>query len=165
MIDYTRWRDQQLQGLSCVFNQPPVLAQERVMLDFVLGQPCDQWRWFGTHNSFKDLVAQLVTLTDSAQAPGVIVFGMVLECARLSQFRQRIHSLIDQVDFAYVAVNRYTIIHNDMAMDLPDSMEQSLDLIMTSIDPRFRRLATFDQVDGAHMVAAHGMDCYGLCKL
>ena len=53
--------------------------------------------------------------------------------------------------------------HN-IDFELPDSMEQSLDLIMEYCDPRFKRLHTFDKIDGNHMAYAHPMDCYGLCK-
>jgi hypothetical protein len=61
-------------------------------------------------------------------------------------------------------VNRYTFSCHDLPFELPDLIEHSLDKIVNYCDPKFQRLHTFPEVDGNHMVAAHPLDCYGLCK-
>ena len=77
----------------------------------------------------------------------------------------KIREITQDVSYAYVAINRYEITLHDLDFELPNSIEDSLDTVMKYCDTQFERLHTFDQVDGNHMVAAHPMDCYGLCKL
>jgi hypothetical protein len=75
-----------------------------------------------------------------------------------------ITQLTANCNHAYVAINRYEVVQHDLNIELPDSIDSSLDAIMQYCDPKFKRLHIFDQVDGNHMVQAHPMDCYGLCK-
>lgn len=96
--------------------------------------------------------------------PGVIVFGPILDNLTTGQLVRRVQELTQGMDWAYVAVNRYEVTQHDMPFDLPDSIEDSLDLIMQQANPKFQRLYTYSAVDGEHMVAAHPMDCYTLCK-
>jgi hypothetical protein len=95
----------------------------------------------------------------------VIVFGTVLHQLTTSLLVNKIRKLTQDFDYAYVGINRYEIIAHDLDFELPDSIADSLDLVMNYCDPKFCRLHRFDQVDGNHMVAAHPMDCYRLCKL
>ena len=163
MIDNNRWRDQQLSGFN-LSTQHAVLAQEQVMLDFVMQYPGIAWKWMGNHTNFKSICSQYISIADTA-AQGIIIFGQTLGRTTTAQLVNRLTQLLKNFDYAYVGINRYEVFKHDLDIDLPDSIEESLDKIMHCCNARFQRLHTFDQVDGNHMVAAHPMDCYGLCKL
>ena len=163
MVDHDRWRDQQLAGFSSTtYND--ILAQEKVMLDFVKSHKNVCWKWLGNNTKFKTICQQEFCI-DDAHAQGVIVFGKVLNQLTTKTLIARVKDLVQGFDYAYVAVNRYEIVLHNIDLALPDRIEDSLDTIMKHCDTRFNRLHTFDQVDGNHMVGAHAMDCYGLCKL
>lgn len=161
MINHNRWRDQQLSGFSSIFKQPVLLEQESRMLEFVQSCPAVVWRWIAPITGFRAICQEHVQL---GSGPGVIVFGPILDNLTTGQLVRRVQELTQGMDWAYVAVNRYEVTQHDMPFDLPDSIEDSLDLIMQQANPKFQRLYTYSAVDGEHMVAAHPMDCYTLCK-
>jgi hypothetical protein len=163
MINHDRWRDQQLGGFVGVTTNA-ILAQEQVMLNFVKIQGPVNWKWLGNNTEFKNICQQQIAISDN-DARGVIFFGKRLDHLTTTELINLVTKIIQDFDYAYVAINRYEVIRHDFELELPDSIEASLDAIMKQCDPRFIRLHTFEHVDGNHLVAAHPMDCYGLCKL
>jgi len=134
------------------------------MLDFLLQHPDVRWKWSSGHNSFYNICDQKVTLSDSDYT-GVILFGARLFGKSSGELVEYIRDQIKNVDYAYVGINRYTILGgHDIDIPLPDDIGESIDCIMHYCNPKFKRLHRFKDVDGNHMVAAHPMDCYGLCK-
>jgi hypothetical protein len=163
MVDHDRWRDQQLAGFLGTTDRD-ILAQEKVMLDFVKSHKDICWKWLGNNTNFKTICQQEFCIDDS-NAQGVIVFGKQLHQMTTKNLITKLREIIQGFEYAYVAVNRYEVISHDFDLELPDTIEGSLDAVMKHCDSRFNRLYTFAQVDGNHMVAAHPMDCYGLCRL
>jgi len=162
MIDYDRWRDQQIFGFN-LLAKDVVLAQEQVMLNFVMKYNNIAWKWMGDNTNFKSICGQYINISDDAQ--GIIIFGQSIGRTTTQSLINRLTTLLKNFDYAYVGINRYELVKHDLDFNLPDSIEESLDKIMHYCDTRFQRLHTFKQVDGNHMVLAHPMDCYGLCKL
>lgn len=163
MIDHNRWRDQQLKGFKGITDSF-ILSQEKIMLDFVTQFKDVAWRWHGNNTNFKNICQQLITV-DSSNCQGVIIFGKSLNQVSTNSLVHKVTTLIKDFDYAYVAINRYEVLTHDLNFELPDRIEDAIDVIIQYCDPRFKRLHTFNEVDGNHMVAAHPMDCYGLCKL
>lgn len=156
------WRDQQLNGFK-VASKNTLLEQEQVMLDFVTKFPKVKWRWLGNNDNFRTICENIIVLDDK-DYQGVILFGGKLYGLTTSRLVNIVRATIDNVNFAYVGFNRYGITKHDIDLDLPDSLEESLDVVMNYCDPMFKRLHSFAHVDGNHMVAAHPRDCYGLCR-
>lgn len=162
MINHDIWRDQQLNSFSKI-STAPILEQELAMLTYVKSISNIKWRWYGNNSSFKRVCESVVSLSDT-DYQGVIVFGEILNGMSTSALIERIKQLIGDVEYAYVGINRYEVLYNDIAIELPETIVDSLDLVMKYCDSRFKRLRTFNEVDGNHMVAVHPMDCYILCK-
>lgn len=162
MINHSRWRDQQLNSFAKTTDNV-ILEQEQVMLDFVTSVPNITWRWLGNNTKFKNFCQTKIKLSDS-NYQGVIIFGGLLNNMTSNKLIANVKRLVGNLDYAYVGINRYEVGEHDVDIDLPDTIEDSLDLIMKQCHPGFFRLHTFKHVDGNHMIAAHPMDCYGLCK-
>jgi len=162
-VDIDRWRDQQLSGFKSA-SKDAILEQEKVMLDFVTQFSNTKWLWLGNQTNFRKICDQHITI-DNIDYQGVILFGSRTSGLSTNQLVERIQELTHNVDFAYVGINRYSITKHDIDIELPDSIADSLDVIMNYCNPKFTRLHSFKHVDGSHMVAAHPGDCYGLCKL
>jgi len=163
MIDHDRWRDQQLSGFAGI-TANNLLKQEQVMLNFVKSHKNVCWKWLGNNTNFKSICQQQFCINNDT-AQGVIIFGKKLLGITTKNLVTQVRQMIQGFDYAYVAVNRYEVMAHDFELELPDDIGHALDAVMKYCDPGFTRLHTFDQVDGNHMVAAHPMDCYGLCRL
>ena len=161
--DSDTWRDRQVLSF-CDYKQDVVLAQEKVMLDFVSQFPDVHWSWRAEKGLFYDICRKQVTIDKQANSNGVIVFGNGIAVTSTGTLVRRIRNLVQNISVAYVGINRFAISEHNLDFKLPDSIEQSLDLIMKYCNPGFKRLHTFDRVDGDHMIFAHPMDCYGLCR-
>ncbi len=161
--DSDTWRDRQVLSF-CDYKQDVVLAQEKVMLDFVSQFPDVHWSWRAEKGLFYDICRKQVTIDKQANSNGVIVFGNGIAVTSTRTLVRRIRNLVQNISVAYVGINRFAISEHNLDFELPDGMTQSLDLIMEHCDLGFKRLHTFDRVDGDHMVFAHPMDCYGLCR-
>lgn len=161
--DSDTWRDRQVLSF-CDYKQDAVLEQEKLMLDFVCQFPDVHWSWRAEKGLFYDICSKHVNIDKQANSDGVIVFGNGIAVTSTGTLVRRIRNLVQNISVAYVGINRFVISEHNLDFELPDSMTQSLDLIMKHCDPGFKRLQTFDRVDGDHMVYAHPMDCYGLCK-
>ena len=158
------WRDRQINSFNDFKNQEILLTQEHIVLDFLQKHNSVSWKWQGDVNKFKSYCEQVLTITNQ-NYNGIIIFGQLLSGLSTSGLVYKIQQLVNDVDFAYVGINRYEIKCHDLAFELPDQIDQSIDSIIKLCDPRFQRLYTFPEVTGNHMVFAHPMDCYGLCKL
>jgi hypothetical protein len=162
-FNHNLWRDQQLNGFKNLANTRTILQQESVMLNFVKTCTDVAWRWAAPDTKFKKICQEHIIINDNKYT-GVIIFGPVLSHQTTQSLVNTIDNLTSICDYAYVAVNRYEVLGHDLEIALPNSIDDSLDTIMHYCNSKFKRLHTFDQVDGNHMVAAHPMDCYGLCK-
>lgn len=163
IVDSSIWRDRQINGIGLDTSTDIILQQEQVMLNFLAEYPTVKWKWLGNNTSFELRCASLYNFSEPAN--GVVIFGKTLSQAKTSQqLVDQINALTTDVEYAYVGINRYSLIENDLHIELPDEIEQSIDTIMNYCNSKFKRLASFPDVDGNHMVAAHPMDCYGLCK-
>jgi len=163
-VDLNRWRDQQLNGFRLFSNLYPILEQELVMLNFVKTCPDVAWRWEAPETKFKKICQEHIVINNT-KYDGIILFGTKLLQQTTTQLLvNTIRKLTSNCNCAYVAINRYEVIQHTLNIDLPDNITDSLDTIMHHCNPKFKRLHVFDQVDGNHMVAAHPMDCYGLCE-
>lgn len=160
-MDAGRWRDQQLNSVTSFDSDEIVLEQEMLLLDFVTDKQNVVWRWHAPDSKFKKICAKRIRLSDT-DYNGVIFFGFP-NCNTETLIRA-IRLAIESVDFAYVGINRYQVRTHNLPIDLPDSIEQSLDCLLEHCHPKFKRLHTFPEVDGNHLVFSHPMDCYGLCK-
>lgn len=161
--DPNTWRDQQLKNFAGV-GADVILEQEQVMLDFVSQYPDVRWKWMGDHSSFYNICNQHISITDNEHT-GIILFNSGLFGKSSGELVEYIRDQTKNVDYAYVGINRYTILGgHDIDIPLPDDIGESIDCIMHYCDPKFKRLYRFNDVDGNHMVAVHPMDCYGLCR-
>lgn len=163
IINSDLWRDQQLNGFKNLSGTEPVLEQELVMLNFVKTYSDAVWRWVAPNSKFKEICQKNISINNT-DYNGIIIFGPPLDQKTTQSLVNSIKQLTNECDYAYVAINRYKVIRHDLNIALPDKIDSSLDVIMNYCNVKFKRLHTFDQVDGNHMVAAHPMDCYGLCK-
>jgi len=161
-VDSNRWRDQQLSGFKSA-SKDAILEQEKVMLNFVTQFPNIKWQWLGNQTNFLKICKQYITI-DNNDYQGIILFNNSTGGLSTSRLVKRIQEAICNVDFAYVGINRYLLTEHDIDIELPDALDESLDVIMNYCDPAFKRLHTFKEVDANHMVAAHPRDCYGLCR-
>ena len=163
-INYSLWRDQQLGGFASLNTTSHIiLQQEQVMLDFLATCPDINWCWQSDESKFKQICSELYTLNDNNYT-GIILFGNSLMHLTTSQLISKIKTIVNNVDYAYIGINRFQLGEYDLGISLPEDIGDSIDIIMKLIHPKFKRLFTHPDVDGNHMVAAHPMDCYGLCK-
>jgi hypothetical protein len=163
IIDINRWRDQQLDGFKNCSGTDLILEQELIMLNFVKTYSDVVWRWLAPNTKFKKICQKHININNT-NYNGIIIFGSALHQTTTQSLVNSIKQLTNKCDYAYVAINRYQVRHHDLHIAISDKIDDSLDIIMNYCNPKFQRLHTFDQVDGNHMVAAHPMDCYGLCK-
>jgi hypothetical protein len=157
------WRDLQLAGFNSFSPGTTILEQEQIMIKFMSSCGDISWRWAGTSSQLKNICSNRYKISD-LDYKGIIIFGKTISNVSTSELVTIISNLIQPVDYAYVAINRYQLTRHDLSFDLPDSIADSLDTIMKYCHPKFQRLHSFIEVDGDHMVGAHPMDCYGLCK-
>lgn len=163
-LDLGTWRDRQVLSFN-EYKQDAILEQEKVMLDFVSQFPDVHWAWRAEKGLFYNICRKHVKVDQQVNHNGVIVFGnSIAKITSTEMLVRKIRNLVQNISVAYVGINRFAISEHNLDFELPDSIEQSLDLIMKYCDPGFKRLHTFDRVDGDHMVFAHPMDCYGLCR-
>ena len=163
MISTQRWRDRQLTSFTKFSLTNTILEQEQVMCNFMSKFGDINWYWAGDSNNLKNICSSIYNISN-INYRGIIIFGQTINNLTTGNLVTAIRNLIEPVDYAYVAVNRYLLASHDLPINLPDSISDSLDVIMQYCHPSFKRLHTFAEVDGNHMVGAHPLDCYGLCK-
>jgi hypothetical protein len=162
-MNLEKWRDTQIDSFTNLTGQTVILEQELVMLNFVTQFADARWTWLAPHNKFYDICKQHINIVDHDHS-AVIAFVPAISGINPFELVQKITDLTLTVKYAYIAVNRYFIKSTAPDCNLPDSIEDSLDILLSRCNPNFKRLANFKEVDGNHMVFAHPMDCYGLCK-
>jgi hypothetical protein len=164
-INQNMWRDQQLSGFAGLDNADSLLlTQEKIMLDHVTQYPDVVWKWLAPDTRFKQICQKQIQISDT-DSTGVIMFNLDLQYVNTTKnLVDKIRQSIENVQHAYVGINRYQIATHDLDIELADDIGDCLDAIMTYCHPDFKRLHKFDHVDGNHMVYAHPMDCYVLCK-
>jgi hypothetical protein len=160
-VDPGRWRDLQISNFKGLKDTEVVLEQEKFMLDFCTSLPDVKWCWQAPISDFYRLCNQKLQLV-LENYNGIILFGLPICDSKT--LVEHVSAAIKNIEFAYVGINRYSVRNQDLDPRLPDSIEDSLDLMIKYCDPRFKRLHTFQEVDGNHMVFSHPMDCYILCK-
>jgi hypothetical protein len=160
----SRWRDRQLNSFTSINHQVLILEQEKIMLDFIQSCPTDtRWKWQGSESNFKNICKEQFTITDY-NYNGIILFGTIFYNISTSQLVKTIRESTQNVNFSYIGINRYELSVHDIDIELSEDIDDSIDKIMNYCDHRIIRLHNFLEVDGHHMVAAHPMDCYKLCK-
>lgn len=160
---FNTWRDIQIKSFQDLQHHEVILEQESVMLEFVKLFPHARWKWQAPKNNFYEICKKHINIVEQGH-DSIVIYGEVISNMDTAKLCDTIKKLISDVDRAYVAVNRYLIQKNTSGIELPDSIEESLDALVGSCHGKFKRLTRFDHVDGNHMVFSHPMDCYGLCK-
>lgn len=145
------WRNKQL-GQN-------LLWQELQCLNFVQQHPNIEWRWYGLKGYFFEVCNKLCTTSNQGQGAIIINFPMRVS---VNNFIHTISNLIkEDIAVAYLAVNRYEFLPSDSCdFDFPDSLQETMDVIVNKCNPNFRRLYQPNQVDGKHFVGVHGLDVF-----
>jgi hypothetical protein len=92
---------------------------------------------------------------------GAIIINRFSQLSPKNLIQQLNTFAVPLLDVIYLAVNRYEILPiNDLSLLYPDSIEESLDLIISQCKIPFKRLYCSLSVDGHHFVGIHGLDVY-----
>ena len=144
------WRNKQL-GTEVLFS-------EQICLDFLSRHKDLSWRWVGPKNSFYDLCCEQFTISDHGQ--GVVIINTPFQVTP-GEFVKKINQEIGGASAVYLAINRYEFVPvNDLAIDYPDSISDSIDCIVQHLNIPFTRVPVDAEVDGAHFVGVHGLDIF-----
>jgi len=145
------WRNKQLSD--------NLLWQETQCLNFLKCYPNVSWQWIGQQDNFFKFCQQQVEIDNNGS--GLIIINYP---GRVSAgtFVNTINQLTDcQPSAVYLAVNRYEFLTvNDLNVEYPDQIENSIDTIISMCSFPFRRLYQPQQVDGKHFVGVHGLDVF-----
>lgn len=155
MSIHNYWRNKQLgQNLA---------QQEIICFEWLKQQTGIQWQWYGHPGYFQNYCRE--RLDFSQPATGLVIVNYPLH-ATPAKFVDTINRLVtDRVQAVYLAINRFEFnSKNDLNLDWPDSMEQSIDLIVAQCKIPLRRLQTFAEVDALHFVGIHGLDIFVYAK-
>lgn len=150
---HLNWRDRQLnQQLSW---------QEHVCYQYLRSHPGVNWQWASNEpdNFYHYCCSQLTV--DQPCANGLVIINYPVQ-QTVKNFVSVVQSLItDNIEQIYMAINRYDFDpKNDLNIEYPDSLAQSIDLISKLCHAGFQRLYSPLQADGKHFVGAHGLDVY-----
>jgi hypothetical protein len=144
------WRNKQLNRA--------MLWQETRCLEFCKQHSNIVWKWHGMSGHFFDVCRSVLNFGTNNN--GAIIInspGRVDVDDFVRQIKTFLH---DDVQVAYMAINRYDFRVENYNVDWPDSMEECLDLIASRCHLKFRRLYTPTMVDGKHFVGVHGLDVF-----
>jgi hypothetical protein len=151
MSIHNHWRNKQLGNNLC--------WQESVCLDFLLRHKNVRWQWHGSFNKFYRYCADIVPVDNHGN--GAIIINRFSQLSPKNLIQQLNTFAVPLLDVIYLAVNRYEILPiNDLSLLYPDSIEESLDLIISQCKIPFKRLYCSLSVDGHHFVGIHGLDVY-----
>lgn len=144
------WRNKQV--------QQNLLWQESKCLDFVTLHTGTQWSWHGKRGYFFDHCSKIIDI--NPQGHGTIIINTPVQVT-IEQFVDKIDQLTRDIKVAYLAVNRFEFRTNGiLRTDLPDDMEQCVDIIISRCEKTWQRLYRADNVDGKHFVGVHGLDVF-----
>lgn len=146
-----RWRNKQL-GTN-------ILQQEALCYKFLNQHNSLTWAWHGTRGNFYNFCQQQFNFSENAT--GLVIINLPVR-ATPREFVEEIDSLItESTQAVYLAVNRFEFkSSNDLGIQYPDSLEQSIDLIVQHCCVPFQRINHSTPVDGHHFVGAHGLDIF-----
>ncbi len=148
---HNNWRNKQLQNNLC--------WQEAVCLNFLLQHNNIRWQWHGSFSNFYHHCSDKVTIDHKGNGAVIINRFGKLSPKNLIQQLDAFDAL--SLDVIYLAINRYDILPvNDLSLSYPDSLEESLDLIISQCKIPFKRLYCSLSIDGHHFVGIHGLDVY-----
>jgi hypothetical protein len=100
-----------------------------------------------------------VTLNNNGN--GAVIINQFDQLSPKNLIQQLDNFSVQQLQVIYLAINRYYILpNNDLQLLYPDSIEESLDLIISHCKIPFKRLYCSLNVDGHHFVGIHGLDVY-----
>lgn len=143
------WRNKQLKD--------SLLWQEIQCLEFCQQQNTT-WAWHGVHNNFFNVCKKVLTFGPNHN--GVIIINTPTRLT-VDNFVNHVSSVLtSNIQTAYMAINRYEFLVQNTNINLPDSIEQCLDIIANRCNPAFRRLYVPAEVDGKHFVGVHGLDVF-----
>ena len=148
---HNHWRNKQL-GKS-------LLRQEILCLEFLDKHPDLTWQWSGHKGYFYDYCNSVFSIDRSGQ--GLIMINNLFRLTPANMISSLDRLMHDDIQTAYLAINRFEIhAKNDLSLDYPDSMQQSIDLIVSRCQKKFKRLYSPGEVDAKHFVGVHGLDVF-----
>lgn len=144
------WRNKQLNHA--------MLWQELRCLEFCQQYPHVIWKWNGAPSHFFDVCKSVLNF--GPNHTGLIIINTPGRVT-VDNFVKYISSLChDSIQVAYLAINRYEFRVEKPNTDLPDTMEECINLIASQCHEKFRRLYIPAEVDGKHFVGVHGLDVF-----
>lgn len=145
------WRNKQL-GTN-------ILQQEMMCYEFLNRHKNLTWAWHGLRGNFYNHCRPQFNF--SKNATGLVIINLPTR-ATPKEFVTIINSLItDSIQAVYLAVNRFEFnAINDLGIEYPSNMEQSIDLIVQHCCVTFQRINHSTMIDGHHFVGVHGLDIF-----
>jgi hypothetical protein len=146
-----QWRNKQLHD--------NLLYQEIQCLDFLKKHPDITWQWYGPRGHFFDVCKTKINIDTTGN--GVVIINSPTKIS-VNSFIKMISAIVrNDIRVAYMAVNRYEfLVTNNTDICFPDSIDDSIELIASKCNPKFRRLYEPGVVDGKHFVGVHGLDVF-----
>jgi hypothetical protein len=145
------WRNKQLQDR--------VLWQEIQCLNFCKLHKNIKWKCHWIKGHFFDLCQDILEFDQNNT--GLIIINTPTGVT-VNEFVSQIRLMLNEkIKVAYLAINRYEFVADYTGnINFPDSIDDSIDLIVAQCHLDFRRLYRPESVDGKHFVGVHGLDVY-----
>jgi hypothetical protein len=159
-IGMKSWRDTQLKSTQ-------FLKQELPLIEFLSKIDTKGILWLGNKDGLYAHLSNYYPMVETA-ADTCVLYGNRLLNKNIIELQDILVGILAdmQIKCIYVGINRYaltsTALYDNTA--LPDSIEESLDMVMKQCHPGFKRIEVYEQVDGNHFVYSHPMDNYTLCR-
>lgn len=151
MPTHNHWRNKQLAQNLC--------WQEHVCLRFLMQHNDITWQWHGPFSNFYHYCKQFLQFDDIGN--GAIFINPFYQLSPKNIVNQ-----LDKIDknnlkVIYLAINRYELLpENDLQLSYPESLGDSLDLIISQCSIPFKRLYCPLSTGGHNFVGSHGLDTY-----
>ena len=148
---HNHWRNKQL-GKN-------LITQEILCWEFLNKHPNQTWQWLGNKGYFYDYCHSFLKIDSHGQ--GLIMINNLFRLTPANMIACLDRLMHDNIQTAYLAINRFEIhAKNDLSLDYPDSMQKSIDLIVSQCQKKFKRLYDPIEVDARHFVGVHGLDVF-----
>jgi hypothetical protein len=146
------WRNKQLGNR--------IASQEIKCFNWLNKFPNITWAWYGVQGNFFNFCKENLQIANKGN-DGLIIINYPTRVSP-GDFVHAINLLsTNNIQAAYLAVNRFEFkALNDLNIDYPDDVGDSLDLIVKHCNLPFERLNNPVEVDGMHFVGAHGLDVF-----
>lgn len=117
------------------------------------------WRWHGPLSNFYYFCKSSLPIDSNGN--GAVLVNQFYQLSPKS-IVERIEQITKgNLKTIYLAINRYEILPvNDLLLSYPESIADSLDLIVSKCSTPFKRLYSPLEVSGHNFVASHGLDIY-----